>query len=55
MNKVHRTITDATKQTIESIPIVFPVQYGKIYAEIAKQHNILTTSQNSRSYPPMPA
>ncbi|MFA6396734.1 MAG: GGDEF domain-containing protein [Sulfurimonas sp.] len=40
MYKVHRTITDATKQTIESIPVVFPVQYGKIYAEIAKQHNV---------------
>lgn len=40
MYNVHRTITDATKQAIASIPIVFPVEYGKIYADIAKQHNM---------------
>lgn len=40
MHNVHRTITDVTKQAIASIPIVFPVEYGKIYADIAKQHNM---------------
>lgn len=40
MHKLYRKITDVTKQTIEPIPIVFPVQYGKIYAEIAKEHNL---------------
>ncbi len=36
MHKLYRKITDVTKQTIEPMPIVFPVQYGKIYAEIEK-------------------
>jgi len=40
MHNIHRTITDATKQTIASMPIVFPVEYGKIYADIAKQNNM---------------
>jgi diguanylate cyclase len=40
MHNVHRTITDATKQEIASMPIVFPVEYGKIYADIAKQNNM---------------
>lgn len=40
MHNVHRTITDVTKQTIASMPIVFPVEYGKIYADIAKQNNM---------------
>lgn len=40
MHKLYRKITDDAKQTIEQIPIVFPVQYGKIYSEIAKQHNV---------------
>lgn len=40
MHKLYRKVTDVTKKIIDPIPIVFPVQYGKIYAEIAKQHNI---------------
>jgi diguanylate cyclase (GGDEF)-like protein len=40
MNTIHKKITDMSKKTIESMNIVFPAQYGKIYADFAKDHNI---------------
>lgn len=40
MNKIHQQITEIAKKTIEPMSIVFPVQYGKIYAELAKEHNL---------------
>jgi len=40
MNKIHREITEAVKNAIAPMPIVFPVEYGKLYREIAEQSNI---------------
>ncbi|MDD3595283.1 GGDEF domain-containing protein [Sulfuricurvum sp.] len=40
MNKIEQQITAITKKAIEPLPIVFPVKYGQIYMEIAKQHNL---------------
>lgn len=36
----HQNITAKVKESIESIPVVFPAAYGKIYSEIAQQCNI---------------
>lgn len=46
MHNIHRIITSATKQTISEMPIVFPVEYGKIYADIAKQNNMELRVEN---------
>jgi len=40
MNKIHHQITEIAKKTIEPMNIVFPAQYGKIYAQLAKEHNL---------------
>jgi diguanylate cyclase (GGDEF)-like protein len=40
MNKIHHKITEIAKKAIESMSIVFPSQYGKIYSQLAKEHNL---------------
>ena len=40
MNKIHREITTTMKSTIAPMPIVFPVEYGKLYRKIAENYHI---------------
>ena len=40
MQTKHKKITELCKQCIESMDIVFPAQYGKLYTNFAKEHHI---------------